>query len=282
MAHTAFQLKNYFQSHGGHLGRRFSLFFYLYHKRHKNIKKTSFNLPFFVYYNFMQSTLREVIQEQIPPRILIPILLLVALFSGYALFTTTDTGTLVVDSPIYGAQLFVDRHAAGVLRELPDTMRLAESSGKHNVIVAKDGYWPWTTDFEIKKHETVTLHPFLIPQRVPMESIPRFLNDAAKTNPDYEHVLSLFADLKMSDEIERLAEATRIQNITFADYAPGRTDVLLIATPDGIFAIGIEKNEHPNFQPVYKGENPLFMKTTDSTLYIKDGDSIFRVKNFGK
>lgn len=230
----------------------------------------------------MQSTFREVIQEQIPPRILIPLLLIVALFSGYALFTTTDTGTLVVDSPIYGAQLFVDRHAAGVLRELPDTMRLAESSGKHNVIVAKDGYWPWTTDFEIKKHETVTLHPFLIPQRVPMESIPHFLDNATKVNPDYEQAVGLFKDLKMNDEIAQLAEATRIQDVAFADYAPNRTDVLLIAAKNAIFAIGIEKNEHPNFQPVYKGENPLFMKTTDSTLYIKDGDSIFRVKNFGK
>jgi hypothetical protein len=232
----------------------------------------------------MQTTLRKIIEEQISIKSLIIVVAFIALFVGYGLWTTTDTGTLIINSPAYGSQVFVDEHIVGLLKEPPDSMRLPEPSGKHSVIVSKDGYWPWTEDIEIKKHETTEIHPFIIPQKVAMESIPRltFSNGATSANPDYAEALALFENLTTSDEIKPLAEATRIENITHADYAPGRTDVLLIAAKDGIFAVGVEKDDRPNFQPVYKGTSPSFVKAKDGTLYIKDGDSIFRVKGLGK
>jgi hypothetical protein len=229
----------------------------------------------------MQKTFREVIEEQIPVKSLVTIIMFIALFVGYGLWTMAHTGTLVVNSPTYGSQVFVDQHLAGTLKEAPDNLRLSEQTGKHSVIVSKEGYWPWAQDIEIKKNETTELHPFVVPQKVATDRVVRlaFSNGVTGIDPDYAKIAALFENLTVRDEIKPLAETTRIQNVSYADYAPGRTDVLLVATNDGVYAVGVEKSEHPNFQPVYKGENPLFVKASDNTLYIKDGDAIFHVKN---
>jgi hypothetical protein len=229
----------------------------------------------------MKTTLREIIEEQMPVRSLIMVIVFIALIAGYGLWTTTDTGTLVVDSPLYEARVFVDEHSAGVLRDAPNSLRLSERAGTHTVIVSKNGYWPWTETVEIKKHETTELHPFLVPQKVSMESVTRlvFANGATGVNPEYTEAANLIENANISDEVLPLVEATRIEGVTHADFAPGRTDVIIIAAKDGIFAVGVEKDERPNFQPIYKGENPSFVKTKDNALYIKDGDSISLIRN---
>ncbi len=239
----------------------------------------------FVYYwATMQKTLPEIINEQIPLKTLAVILAVIALFAGYGIFTTINTGTIVVYSPAYNTEVFIDGHAVGASNEASSTLRFSETAGKHSVIVSKEGYFPWTEDVKITKHGTAELHPFIVPKNVPMENIPRSIisDGATGMNPEYEKIAPLFSALKTSEEIEPLVAATRIQGVTHADYFPGRTDVLLIATADGIYAVGIEKDDRPNFQPVYKGTNPLFLKSPEGTIYIKEGDSILRTKGFGK
>ena len=241
--------------------------------------------PFFLYYiRIMQKTFREVIEEQIPMKSLVIVIVFIALFVSYGLWTSAHMGTLIVDSPAYGSRVFVDQHLAGVLKQVPDSVHLSEQTGKHNVIVSKEGYWPWTQDVEIKKNETIELHPFIIPQKVATDRVVRLVssNGVTSIDPEYVKIAALFENLTTSSEIQPLVEATHILNVSYADYAPGRTDVLLMATSDGIYAVGIEKSEHPNFQPVYKGTNPSFVKTKDNILYIKEGDAIFRVKNIGQ
>lgn len=230
----------------------------------------------------MQTSLREIIEEQLPVKSLIVVIVAIVLVAGYGLFTTTNTGTLVIDSPVYGAQVFVDEHPAGTLHEPPDSLHLSEAPGKHNIIVSKEGYWPWSESVEVKKHETVELHPFIVPQNIGLESMSRTVFSTESKDSDYARALVLFKEQTISDEIRPLVEATRIQGVTYADYAPGRTDVILLATKDGIYAVGVEKSDHPNFQPVYKSRNPSFAKAKDGTLYIKDDDTIFRAKGFGK
>lgn len=229
----------------------------------------------------MQKTFREVIEEQIPIKSLIVVIVFIVLFVSYGLWTSTHTGTLVVNSPAYGSRVFVDQHLSGTLKETPDSVHLSEQAGKHNVMVSKEGYWPWAQDIEIKKNETTELHPFVIPQKVATDRVVRLVmsNGVTSIDPEYTKIAALFENLAISDEIQPLVEATHILNVSYADYAPGRTDVLLVATIDGIYAVGVEKSDHPNFQPIYKGENPSFVKTKDSALYIKDGDTIFHVKN---
>lgn len=60
------------------------------------------------------------------------------------------------------------------------------------------------------------------------------------------------------------------------DFYPGREDVILIAVQTGVYAIEIDARKAQNFQPVYKGLGPSFI-TSDNTLYIKDGNNIFRI-----
>ncbi|MEK9167894.1 MAG: hypothetical protein AAB769_00990 [Patescibacteria group bacterium] len=60
------------------------------------------------------------------------------------------------------------------------------------------------------------------------------------------------------------------------DFYPGREDVILLAVQTGVYAIEIDTRKAQNFQPVYKGADPKFI-VSGNTLYIKDGDNIFRV-----
>lgn len=227
----------------------------------------------------MQKTFREIIGKQIPMKFFIVATAFTVFLGVYGLWMRTHAGTVIIHSPAYGSQVFINGRLVGTLREAPSAIRLSEQTGKHNIIVSKEGYWPWMEDVEIKKHEATEIHPFIVPQNAPLESIPQFLH-SEETNPEYAKIAPLFENQGMNDEMKLLAGNTRIKEITHADYFPGRADVLLIAAKDGIFAIGTEKSEHPNFQPVYKGAHLSFAKVEDGTLYIKDGDVIFRIKNF--
>lgn len=232
----------------------------------------------------MSKTLPEIIGEQIPIKVLLFILFIIALVAGYGVFTTINTGKIIIHSPAYNTQVFIDQHPIGNANEASTILRFSETAGKHNIIVSKEGYWPWTEDIVLEKHGTVEVRPFIIPKDVAMESVPRssVSDDKTAINPEYAKIFPLFDSLEMSDEIAPLVAATRIQGVAFADYLPGRTDVLLIAIPDGIYAVGVETDDRPNFQPVYKGKDPLFIKTPDNTIYIKEGNSLLRAKGFGK
>lgn len=253
-------------------------------KRHEFIQNQVPILSFLLYYGeIMQKTFREVIEGQISIKYLLVILAFILFFVGYGLWTMTNTGTLTIDSPVYGTRVMIDERPVGILNDAKDTLRLSERTGKHTVLISKNEYWPWMRDIEIKKHETMELHPFIIPQNVPVESVSRFLTSEGTTvDTNYMKIAALFENRIISDEIKPFILATRIKGVTYADFFPGRTDVILVETPDGIFAVETEKSEHPNFQPVYKKANATFVKNKDNVFYIKNGDSILRVKDLGK
>ncbi|MDP3735538.1 MAG: hypothetical protein Q8R39_03875 [bacterium] len=62
-------------------------------------------------------------------------------------------------------------------------------------------------------------------------------------------------------------------------FAPGRDDVLLIAIGKGVYALEITAAPERNFQSIYFGESPRFVRsnTDTATLYIGDGPKIFSI-----
>lgn len=76
------------------------------------------------------------------------------------------------------------------------------------------------------------------------------------------------------DEISVFKGETQVRQ---ADFFPGRENVAIIATGNGIYALDIDTRQPQNFQPIYKGTKPIFVLDGE-TLYIKDGELLFRIQ----
>lgn len=62
------------------------------------------------------------------------------------------------------------------------------------------------------------------------------------------------------------------------DFYKDRNDVIIFAAGAAIYGIEVDRDGTQNFQPLYKGVNPIFYKANDELLYIKDGGSLLRAK----
>lgn len=60
-------------------------------------------------------------------------------------------------------------------------------------------------------------------------------------------------------------------------FYPGREDVILVATRNGIFAIEIDARKSQNFQPIYRGSAPSFV-AEGRIIYIKEGSNILKFR----
>jgi len=227
----------------------------------------------------MQLTLKEIIKEQVPPQIIIVAAFVVMITIGYGAWSEETSGNFTVTSPLYSTEVFVDTGRAGTLKTPGEKMTFTYPEGKHTVIVSRGGYWPWKRDLSIAAKQTVAIAPFLVRQEIKPEVIAQFSvsGGTAAESAEYAKTLALFTDLKISDEITTLISASSLKNVRAADYFPGRKDVLLVAVQDGVFAVDAVQNNPRNFQPIYKGNSPIFIKTANGILLIKDGGSLFRI-----
>jgi len=228
----------------------------------------------------MQLTFKELIKEQVPPQVIVTAAFVIMLTIGYGAWSEETSGSFTVTAPLYSTEVFVDTGRAGTLKTPGQKMTFNYPAGKHTVIVSRGGYWPWKKDLNIAAKQTVVIAPFLIRQEIKPEEIPQYTlssDGVISQSPEYADVLALFTGLKIADEIVPLVSATSLKDVRSADYYPGRKDVLLVAVQNGIFAVDAAQNDPRNFQPIYKGNSPLFVKTANNTLFIKDGDSLFRI-----
>ncbi len=211
--------------------------------------------------------------------------------------------------------------------------------GKISVIAAKENYWPWAKELEIKESFVAEARAFLVPNEPKGEMLVHgnyknmyALPDAGvlvlenersgKTAFDYYQpseknflVGALFgpSDFKLSvtditdkrnkiririgeDKREVLAEwiveeplpyffESRGETSVFKPktdvrgigFYPGRRDIILVAVENGIFALELDGRGMRNFQPVYKGKNPVFA-VLENLIYILDDGRLFEVR----
>ncbi|MCX6738580.1 MAG: PEGA domain-containing protein [Candidatus Parcubacteria bacterium] len=227
----------------------------------------------------MQRTFKELIKEQVPPQIIITAAFVVMLTIGYGVWSDETSGTITIASPLYGTEVFVDNGRAGIIKTAGEKETYQYPAGKHTVVIARGGYWPWKKDLNITPKQTVVLNPFLVRQEIKPEVIPQFsvAEGVATESEEYLNVLALFDDISIPTDIVPIISSISLQGVRTADYYPGRKDVLLVAVQDGIFAIDAVQNDPRNFQPIYEGTSPVFVKTANDVLFIKDGGSLFRV-----
>jgi len=66
------------------------------------------------------------------------------------------------------------------------------------------------------------------------------------------------------------------KKVLSVDFFPGRDDLLVVASDDGIYAVEIDGRSKQNIQTIYEGKN-LNFAIKDGIIYIKEGDSIYSV-----
>lgn len=206
------------------------------------------------------------------------------------------------------AQIFLDGEPLLGIPNTTTTLRVPVPAGVHDVTVAKNGYYPWEKAVDVDPRETVIIAPFAVPSatnglvipktdaeyadaaraiagmRAPTAENPLLSSDGVMSVFIEEGVLiarsvngttppQYFCEAECTTEHTVITLQAEVRGVTFF---PGRSDVLLIAVQNSIFAVELDTRGTQNFQPVYQGVRPTFAHSA-GVLYVKDGESLFKV-----
>lgn len=232
----------------------------------------------------MQMTLKNIVKEQIPPQVIISIIFVLMLAIGYGIWSQETNGTISFSSLASGTEMYVDGKFAGASKSTGEKMSYQYLEGKHSVIISRGDVWPWTKNITLQAKTTETLQPFFIKKEIKPTEITQkvYTNGIISDNPEYLHALAFFNNASIKEEIKSSLASTKINGARSAEYFSGRTDVLLVAVNDGVFAVETGLSTPRNFMPIYKGTSPSFVKSDNDSLLIKDGTSIFLITEFSQ
>lgn len=221
----------------------------------------------------------------------------------------TRPAQIVISPFTQGAQLFLNGERVWEAEIAGDTLTLKVPAGLHEVATARERYSPWTKSVDVESGERVVVGPFNIPETTNGSVLPKtaaeytaatqLLPAAAKIPTESSPIVSrddrmeafvrgqsLVARVKSGTPPQYFCEAsceTEKSIVTLAAevrglaFLPGRSDVLLMAVQDGVFAIELDTRGIQNFQVLYRGIKPAFAVSPEGLVYIKEGDSVFKV-----
>jgi len=197
------------------------------------------------------------------------LLIFLIAFSLFLFYKENNQGFLKINTSQNELALFVDE------KEKVFEQEVELSPGNHSIILSKTGFWPWAKEIEITKKRTKEIEPFFIPQNTNGFII-------NKQDPEYENIISLFETRKTHIDWEKNEYTPKIINdfeteIRTSDFYKDREDVIIIAVQNGVYALEINSDTTPNFQPIYKGNEPIFVKKDNNSIYIKDGELLMEV-----
>ncbi len=115
---------------------------------------------------------------------LVPVIILYT--SGYRIdknFKIRKTGGLYISSPFSGSKIFVDNKEESETSFLTGGLFMQNlTPGNYKVLVAKDKFWPWAKELEVKEGLVTEARAFLIVKDPEGEVI---LNDISKKGKDF-------------------------------------------------------------------------------------------------
>lgn len=202
------------------------------------------------------------------------ILIAIIFIALFLFYKENQVGTLIINANDKAVDVFIDEKDNGSF-DLENNKSFNIKKGSHSIVLSKEGYWPWTKEISIEKQQIINIYPFFVPRDTSGFIIP-------ETDPEYNDIILLFNTRKTHIDWEK-NENTPMEILTFeaeikaSDFYKDRNDVIIVAVQNGIYALEINSNSVPNFQPIYKGPNPTFTKKDNDTLYIKDGEMLMEV-----
>lgn len=217
-----------------------------------------------------------------------------------------SSGEITIAPPNGTASVYIDRDSVSPITSTSSPAVYDVSPGSRQILVARDGYWPWTQQVDVIEGESAEIAPFLIEetsQRVlQAESDVTNALSEARTQPvpsSDSPAVSENGDVRIFVDNETNIIAQWTGSTTTApgffdcheatcgvsvinqapvqqlEFYPQRDDVIFFSTQVGVYAIEINpRNSTQNFQPVVEGvQNPVFT-TTDSSIFVLSGDRI--------
>jgi len=199
------------------------------------------------------------------------ILIIILTSAIFLFYKENNQGILKINTSDKNLQIFIDEKDNGLLEN--NILKLKK--GEHSIILVKENYWPWTTNTNIDRKQISEINPFFVPQNTNGFII-------SKSDPEFYDILNLFQTRKTHIDWEQ-DENTPKELLTFeaeiksSDFYKDRTDVIIISTENGIYAMEIKTDSVPNFQPIYKGINPDFVKKNNDSIYVLDEGNLMEV-----
>ncbi|MCK4386573.1 MAG: hypothetical protein KAV41_00595 [Candidatus Pacebacteria bacterium] len=194
------------------------------------------------------------------------LLLLLGLF-----YRHNQYGDLRINSLDDNLSIFIDNKK--IVSEQDINLSFKLKNGEHSIVISKENFWPWIKNVEIKRKTLNEISPFFIPQNTSGFLI-------GESDLEYANILSRFEkNLISAEALNKITNANLElkSKIKAIDFYKNRKDVVLVALPDGIYALETENKNIQNFQPIYKGQNPLFVKKDDKSIYVLDDNNLMLV-----
>lgn len=205
-------------------------------------------------------------------------------------------GTLVIEEARPGSDVFIDNRRAGRINSEGSSSFGGIRPGERNVIVAHADAWPWILDFEGVSGQTTVLRPLQVykePEGISLTATAEASRDQADAALSQYREPTRIQPLKREDvrvwiegatvftqtgeELNQLFSSTNPIRSIF--WYNDRSDAVIIASQDTVFALDLRAGQVQNFLPIYKGVAPE--ATADPNrpgkIFIKDNEEYLSV-----
>jgi len=217
---------------------------------------------------------------------------------GYVIsdFKIVKSGTLIIENARPFSNVFIDNKRIGQIDETGTTEFTGIKPGARTVLIGNATVWPWVLDFTILPDTTVSLTPLQVNQ----ESDGAVLRDAS--DPIRQRAITEFKNYReptRMQPLEREGVRVWVEGVTifvqkndevrqvFTSSNPlrevswygDRSDAIIVASLNNVFALDIRKSSVQNFLPIYTGSAPEAVSDPirSSKIFVKDADQYFEV-----
>jgi len=202
------------------------------------------------------------------------ILIIILGVSLFLFYSENSKGLFKINSSEKNIDVLIDGKDNGILEIPEEGLILKLKKGSHSIILTKEGYWPWAKEIKVTKERITEIDPFFVPKNSKGVII-------TKNDSEYYKIMSLFwkkthINWEMNENTPAIIKDFK-EKIKASDFYKKRDDIIIIAVQNGIYALEINNTSMPNFQPIYKGKDPTFVKKDNNTLYVKDGKMLMEV-----
>lgn len=231
--------------------------------------------------------------------IIVSIVAIAGFILGYRIqpdLRIAKNGILEITLPLKGTVVYSDDKKLTTTSADNQTVVIPLSVKTHDIIIGREGYFPWMAQATIQPETKTTLRPIFVTQnatgqiitqrdpqywtlwnqvrttKLPTEATPKTSNGV------HIWVTDNTIYLKENDVIKKII--TPKDTVRSLDFYKDRTDVIIFASDVGVYAMDAVENAPDkvvNFFPLYKGVKPVFQKTENSFLYVLDGENLMMV-----
>jgi hypothetical protein len=242
--------------------------------------------------------------------IFIAVLLVITSLFGYQKgyriknnFGIGKVGTVFVETRFPNTSIFIDESEQITTTKENEVTSITFSPRRHSIIVSGEGFYPWKKDFTVPSGGELILRPVFVAQSpsgliitkrdpeytqirnniiksiVPSKGIPKASEDGSALLWLEDNAVMLELARENSSTTPRVSKIviqpdTVVKNV---DFYKDRSDVIIFSTTNAIYAIDSDSTGGQNFLPIYKGQDPNFVRNNDDSIYVLDGENLMEI-----